>query len=93
MRARLSQRVQRRGRLRGGGLLNAQKLSHRHLEEPAQGDELFQFRQGGIALPFGNGLPGHAQFFPELLLGKAQFPAFGGDGLSDGHGGVPLCVC
>lgn len=55
--------------LRGSGLLNAQQLPHRHPEEPAQGDELFQLGQGGVTLPFGDGLPGHAHFFSQLLLG------------------------
>ena len=55
--------------LRGSGLLNAQQLPHRHPEEPAQSDELFQLGQGGVTLPFGDGLPGHAHFFSQLLLG------------------------
>ena len=32
-------------------------------------DELFQLGQGGVTLPFGDGLPGHAHFFSQLLLG------------------------
>lgn len=52
---------------------------------------IFQFGQGGITLPFGDGLPGHTHFFSQLFLGKAQLAALGGNGLADGHGGVPLC--
>lgn len=55
---------------------------------------IFQFGQGGITLPFGDGLPGHTHFFSQLFLGKAQLAALGGNGLADGHGGVPpLLFC
>ena len=68
-----------------GIFFHTQQPAHRYGKQAAQRNQLFDFGQGRVRLPFVYGLPGYPQLFPQRLLGQAQFFALGGDALSGRH--------
>ena len=65
--------------------LHAQQPSHRDAEQAAEGDQLVDLRQGGVCLPFVDGLAGDAQLAPQSLLGQPQLLPLLRDALPNGH--------
>ena len=59
--------------------------SHRDAEQAAEGDQLVDLRQGGVCLPFVDGLAGDTQLAPQSLLGQPQLLPLLRDALPNGH--------
>ena len=74
-----------RSRVRLRRFLHAQQPSHRDAEQAAEGDQLVDLRQGGVRLPFVDGLAGDAQLAPQGLLGQSQLLPLLRDALPNGH--------
>ena len=69
--------------------LHAQEPAHADGEQFAHGDELLDLRQGVVALPLADGLPGDPQGLPQRLLGEIVLLPLLGDPLSNRHA-LPL---
>ena len=70
--------------LPGRILLHAQQPANADAKQPAQSDELIDFRDGGVRFPFGDGLPGDTHLVSQSLLRKLLIPAALGNPLTHG---------
>ena len=66
-------------------LLHSQQPPYRDAEEAGEGNELVDLRQGGVALPFIDGLPGYPQPVSQGLLAESLFFSLLGDAPACGH--------